>query len=271
MNSFRKQRPYLILLLLFALSGMLLAFTVDVSLTDQAGVRDILPAKLPGDWKGLELRFCQNPRCTRSWFLKDLEAMQEAGTAEPGLCPVTLRGEPCGSELSVKAYGEAMALPEDTDIVKMIYRNESKLTPRQVLVSMVLSGRDRSSIHRPEVCMPSQGNTIVSTEILDVPLAGREPLQLMVLNLSREDAQRKQMEHSYFAYWFVGVDRETPHHHERMLWMGLDRLIRNVSHRWAYIIVSGSRDAEDSSLHHDEIREVVQGLYPVIRIEPEEL
>jgi hypothetical protein len=132
-----------------------------------------------------------------------------------------------------------------------------------VFASVVISGKDRGSIHRPEICMPSQGNTIVTREVVDVPLPGQqEPLQVMVLNMTREDSWGNQF-HSYYAYWFVGNGRETPHHWQRMMWLATDRILHNVSHRWAYISVSGIRaaDPEDRS-HYEEIRSVVTRLHP---------
>ena len=39
----------------------------------------------------------------------------------------------------------------------------------------------------------------------------------------------------------MGKDRETASHLWRMYWMGYDRVVHGVSHRWAYIAMSGDR------------------------------
>jgi hypothetical protein len=49
--------------------------------------------------------------------------------------------------------------------------------------------------------------------------------------------------------------------------MALDRIFRNVAHQWAYIAVSGERDADlENKEHYDEIRDVVSRLYPEISL-----
>ncbi|MEX2605715.1 MAG: exosortase-associated EpsI family protein, partial [Kiritimatiellia bacterium] len=161
--------------------------------------------------------------------------------------------------------GEYLVLPKDTVMFKKQYFH-NRDPDKTVFTSVVLSGRNRDSIHRPEVCMVGQGNVIEKSEVIEVPLPGREPLKVMVLHLSRKFTE-SYTRHSYYAYWFVGKDRETPHHLERLMWMSIDRLLRNVTHRWAYIAVSGDRaaDLEDKG-HYDEIREVVGKLYPEITL-----
>jgi len=250
-------RPHLILLGLFALTGALLAFTVDVRITDQAGVRTRLPDTLGDDWVGHEVLFCQDPACGRSWLARELEEKEEGAR----LCPRNWQGEPCGGALATMSRGERLILPEDTEIFKKQYFHQTR-SDETVFASVVLSGKDRSSIHRPETCMQGQGNDIDSIEVIDVPLEGRPPLRVMVLNLKKQIGPNT-MRYTYYAYWFVGKDRETPYHWERLLWMAFDRVFRNVAHRWAYLAVSGERpDDLENTAHHQQIREVVGKLYP---------
>ena len=46
-----------------------------------------------------------------------------------------------------------------------------------------------------------------------------------------------------------------------MFWMAADRILFNKSHRWSYISVSGSRQA-DSDAYEQEIKEFIADLYP---------
>ena len=103
--------------------------------------------------------------------------------------------------------------------------------------------------------------------VIPVPLAGRPDLEVMVLDMVTNLRRPNQPDLSlprYYAYWFVGKDRETPHHGQRMLYMGLDRVLRSVAHRWAYISVSGMRDPARPDAHFDEIREVLALIYPAM-------
>lgn len=258
MEKTTRLRPHLILTALFLLTGALLLFTVEVREAEFAGVRSELPPQLADQWVGHEVLFCQDLSCARSWLVKDLDPEPD-GTYR---CPENRRGEPCGGELNTKSVGEKLVLPSDTIIFKKQYRHLHD-PDRTVFASVVLSGQDRTSIHRPEVCMPTQGNTIETREVIDVPLPDRDdPLQVMVLNMTTEDV-RGNRRHSYYAYWFVGNGRETPYHWERMMWMSTDRIFHNIAHRWAYIGVSGKREeALSDTTHHDEIRSVVGRLHP---------
>lgn len=256
-------RQYLILIALFAVTGLLLGFTVDIRITDEAGVRTSLASELGNDWVGYDVLFCHNKTCGRSWLKKDLPVNEDGEY----ICPRDYKDNPCGGKLHAMAYGEWDNLPKDTTIFKKQYfnLNQSNLT---AFCAVVLSGKDRSSIHRPQLCLVGQGNEIVSSTVIEVPLPGRKPLKVMVLNLIK-DSPRGGKYFSYYAYWFVGKDRETPHHIERMVWMGIDRIFRNVAHRWAYISVSGERpDPENDEAHHAIIRDVVGKLYPQISLIP---
>ena len=259
------RRQYLTLFLLFGITTLLLGFTVDVDITDRAGVRTELPETLPvspsRSWTGHDVLFCHNQLCGRSWLVKDLPPSDDGIF----ICPRDYSNNPCGGKLHSMALGEYQVLPKDTVIYKKQYFLDQD-PEETVFASVVLSGNDRSSIHRPELCMTGQGHTIDRTYVLDVPLPGRDNIGVMVMELSFSSPNPRQpVYYSYYAYWFVGYDKETPHHLERTLWMGYDRIIRNVAHRWAYIALAGARDL-DTKDHEDRIREVVSSLYPQISL-----
>lgn len=238
--------PYITVIVLMALTSLVLALSVDVNITDQAGIKMELPDAV-GEWTGNEVRYCHNRECLGSFYVNDIQNRD--------VCPS------CGSQLHGMSYDEAAVLPKDTVLIKKRYNHP---TGRQLFVSIVLSGGDRSSIHRPQMCLTGQGQVILNSEVLDVPIQGRKPLQVMVLDLEPEGrAQGVSAATTYYAYWFVGKGRETPYHIQRMIWMSTDRIFHNVAHRWAYIAVTGLRD-EGSADYLDEIREFVGGLYPSI-------
>ncbi len=240
--------PYIIVIILMALTSLVLALTVDVNITDEAGIKVELPDAV-GAWGGDELRYCHKKEC-RGTFLT-------SGLQDRDVCPS------CGSALHGMSYDEAAVLPPDTILIKKSYTQPSG---RQMFVSIVLSGGDRSSIHRPQMCLTGQGQVIMNTDVLEVPLAGRKPLDVMVLDLEPQGrAEGSSAALTYYAYWFVGKGRETPYHVQRMIWMSTDRIFHNVAHRWAYIAVSGLRE-EDSDGHHEEIREFIGELYPQMAI-----
>jgi exosortase len=102
-------------------------------------------------------------------FLHRLEEMPPRGKvgvvlAEDGLNPVELPAflgtEWIGQRAEVSP-AERDILPADTGYSRKNYAFVSDRT-RDVFLSIVLSGRDRTSIHRPELCLVGQGWTIES-------------------------------------------------------------------------------------------------------------
>jgi hypothetical protein len=41
-----------------------------------------------------------------------------------------------------------------------------------------------------------------------------------------------------FIYWFIGKDKTTDDHVERIILTSWDRIVHRVNHRWAYVIVN---------------------------------
>jgi len=244
-------KPYIIIIALMILTSLALAFTVDVRNTDEAGIVPELPATV-GEWKGTAMRYCQNEQCQKDFSESQLDNLD--------VCPV------CGGELAHLSLGERNILPSDTVVEKKRYMSPSGKT---IFVSIVLTGKERSSIHRPEGCIAGQGRTIVGKQVIVVPLLNRNPLDVKLLDLTREYTSPESGTVSvpqYYAYWFVGKDRETADNLARMFWMAYDRVVRNVAHRWAYISLAGTRDLESRD-HEKEIRAFIRELYPQISLQ----
>lgn len=239
-------KPYFVIVGLLVFTSLALALTVDVNISDEAGIDVKLPDWV-GAYEGNEIRFCQNGTCRKEWFVRQLE--------DYDTCPE------CESKVKHGSIAEIELLPADTVQLKKKYVNSSG---NVIHVGIVLSGKERASIHRPQVCLVGQGRQIMDTTYMPVPMEGRTPLKVTVLDLMttipRVDGSELKYA-TYYAYWFVGKDRETPYHVQRMVWMATDRIFRNVSHRWAYISVSGSRtDGSDEYLK--VIEDFVRDLYP---------
>lgn len=242
----RQLKPYVIVIGLMILTSLALAYTVDVHMTGEAGIQVALPEQIH-EWMGKEVRYCQNPQHQGVYLAEDLE--------DHDVCP------DCGGELFMMTVDERRILPDDTVILKKYYQHPIR---PPVTASIVLSGADRSSIHRPQVCLTGQGQEIVREWTHTIELEGRDPLRVVVLDMLRRGrhADGSEFEHTfYYAYWFVGKGRETHSHIMRMVWMAVDRIFFNVSHRWAYISVSGARDP-DARRYVQEIDDFIQTMYP---------
>jgi len=133
---------------------------------------------------------------------------------------------------------EKVILPADTQFAKMLY---TSFGGEQINCQVVLSGGEKRSIHRPETCLPAQGWTKKTSQVIPVKLDDGRTLEVMKLVISRpvevQPGVRKELT-SLFIYWFVGKDITTPHHWYRILHTDWDRVVHGISHRWAYVIVS---------------------------------
>jgi len=133
---------------------------------------------------------------------------------------------------------EKTILPPDTEFARKTYESGSG---NSVLCSIILSGTEKRSIHRPETCLPGQGWTIRNGQVIDVPLHSGHNLQVMNLTLSRNvtlsNGKKKEV-FSYYIYWFVGDHIVTPYHWRRVWLSSWDRVVHHINHRWAYVIVN---------------------------------
>jgi hypothetical protein len=133
---------------------------------------------------------------------------------------------------------EVKTLPPDTQFGRRVYEAESG--PFHTTASAVLMGRDRTSLHRPELCLPGQGWSIQRKQTTHLPLTdGLWPtLEVrrfdLLLTLKAADGS-EQLRGGVYAFWFVADGEQTSSHWTRNLWMMRDMLTKNRLQRWAYV------------------------------------
>lgn len=158
-----------------------------------------------------------------------------ARTQSVGLPPHVLD---CASEPIGLTPVEEGWLPKDTLFGRRLYKSAND--GFQALLSVVLMGTDRTSIHKPQYCLDGQGYHIDKTETVVIPMQRPHPYDLRVMKLTTSktgtDAQGRPTKWSgIYVYWFVADNQLTPHHGERMWWMARDLIRRRVLQRWAYV------------------------------------
>ena len=142
-----------------------------------------------------------------------------------------------GTQVPV-SEGEKAILPKDTEITKKQYQSGAD---HLLSIQIVLAGGEKRSIHRPEICLPAQGWTLDSGNMVPVKLSNGKKLEVMRLTARRpitlNNGSRAELE-NIFYYWFVGHNATTPYHLKRILMTNFDMVFHNVKHRWAYVVVS---------------------------------
>ena len=236
-------------LALLALAGVTAAHIrkVATAVDDTADVRLPLPGQV-AQWRGEDMLFCQNEQCQRSFRVSEL-----TGRAT---CPV------CGGPLDPMTLAEHTLLPPDTLISRKLYTGAGG---EEIYATLLLSGSEQRSIHRPEQCLPAQGCVIEQLRQTTIAVPGSGPLRVMLLN-ARQPASGVTEESSSFlyTYWFVGGGHETPSHFERLGWVAWDNLVHGCRPRWAYVsiqapITGSMRAAEERS------KSFIRDLYPIIK------
>lgn len=170
---------------------------------------------------------------------------------QPAPFPSLLGLDWAGRRYDVTAV-EREVLPPDTGFARTYYQS---LEDRNVgvLVSVVLSGADRGSIHRPEICLAGQGWSVIGRfdHTFDAP-GFPEGIPATVLRTERKslgtDGQEAVVP-GLFAYFFVGDDIILATHSERMALSATDKLLRHKAHRWAYVFAqTDCPDGENAGL-----------------------
>ncbi|MCC6414712.1 MAG: EpsI family protein [Opitutaceae bacterium] len=182
-----------------------------------------------------------------------------ADGSAPVELPAFIGADWIGRRAEVTAV-EREILPPDTGYSR---RNYVALHQpgQQVFLSIVLSGRDRSSIHRPELCVAGQGWTITGRgrEAFTVPGQPGATIPVTVLRIEHENGGRKFP--ALLAYWFVSSNRVVATHWERMVFGAWDRLRHGRADRWAYVLMqTGAVDGETAAM--ERMQEIVAGTIP---------
>ncbi|MEI6515579.1 MAG: exosortase C-terminal domain/associated protein EpsI [bacterium] len=213
---------------------------IDVASSQTADLRRELPSQV-GEWKGEWIFYCQSEKCMRSFPESELDGTRT--------CPS------CGGILDQVSLGERNLLPPDSIITRRMYQNEEG---KHITVTIVLSGNEQRSIHRPQQCLPAQGFSIDQSSVLTVPLTGRSPLQLMLIHAQKGPIQM------LMGYWFAGGGHETHDHFRRMAYMAWDNLIHGIRPRWAYVSLQTSASTNEK-ISTQRLADFVRELYPLLK------
>jgi FtsP/CotA-like multicopper oxidase with cupredoxin domain len=128
-------------------------------------------------------------------------------------------------------------LPKDTSFVERYYWAPDGFW---ATATIILMGADRTSIHRPDYCLPGQGWTIGSKTAVNISIGGEHPYALPVLkwgihnSLPTPDG-RKQEVSGVYVFWFVADNEQTPNYVQFQYYLLRDLLFTGRLQRWAYV------------------------------------
>ena len=141
------------------------------------------------------------------------------------------------SEVLEPSEAELTVLPSDTVIEKRRYVADSG---DWMVVSLIVGGKSKSSIHRPELCLPAQGLRMEHPRTRSV--AGRD---WRFIDLTSKDSPTFG-----FAYTFFNQEGfKTASHVSRIFRDVVDRSVLNRIDRWVMVTVNASR-SDDAGLSY---------------------
>jgi hypothetical protein len=179
-------------------------------------------------WRSFILVLLTGLTLLACWFFHDVDIKTEPGVIMN--LPDSI-GEYLGFGSDI-TESERVILPRDTEFAKKRY---SGFDLPEITTEIVLSGAQRQSIHRPQVCLVGQGWTIQKEETTPITLADGRVQKVRKLTLVRTQDGVQIV--GCFIYWFIGKDKTTDDHFERIFLTSWDRIVHRVNHRWAYVIV----------------------------------
>lgn len=153
---------------------------------------------------------------------------------------------------------ERVWLPSDTEMLKRVYYPKGATSQEQAVnqslsATLILSGADQRSLHRPEVCLDGQGWAIVDQPVVELEVNGK-PLKVKDLYLERtqslDDKTLKKIR-AHYVYWWVGSKVSTADTAQRALISAKENIFHNRNTRWGYPSIMVSVDGDSGEERKD--------------------
>lgn len=190
--------------------------------------------------------YCQSPECLASGRFGENEEL-------PKMClSPSHEGE---HHIDIASRAERNILPKDTRIMRAAYQFSFD---EVYVVSVIVAGQHRQSIHRPELCLPSQGNVFDShyREIL--------PGVPMICGELRSAGQAAATVGG-FAYTYLNARGATVSDMKRVVGDTIQRALMNKISRWSMITISSPTTNFKTPQGEEKLRKFMEKLYPMVR------
>ncbi|MGA2800889.1 MAG: exosortase-associated EpsI family protein [Verrucomicrobiota bacterium] len=161
-------------------------------------------------------------------------------------------------------------LPKDTSFAQRHYTAPDGFW---VNVNIVLMGTDRTSIHKPEFCLPGQGWRIDQKTTANLSIDGAHPHQLQVAkwvitNFIQNTDGRKKEVRGFYVFWFVAGNEETPSHWRRLWGITRDLLTTGVLQRWAYVSYFAVCEPGQEDATFERVKKLIVASVPEFQLAP---
>jgi hypothetical protein len=162
-------------------------------------------------------------------------------------------------------------LPKDTSYAQRVYFAPDGLW---VDANVILMGADRTSIHKPNYCIPGQGWEIEKQIVEKIPVAHGSihyelPVSKWLLRKSFETPQGAQQISALYVFWFVAKNDQTPIHFNFMRSLAWHLVTTGELERWAYVsyfteCMPGQEDAT-----FERVKKLIAASVPEFQLPPQ--
>jgi Protein of unknown function (DUF3485) len=161
-------------------------------------------------------------------------------------------------------------LPPDTSYAQRLYEAPDRFT---VGANIILMGTDRTSIHKPEFCLPGHGWSITKRETSEIAIEGPEPYQMPVakwtINRTVQAENGAKVEQGgLYVFWLVADNEQAVKHNDFIRLVTWDLLRTGVLQRWAYVsyIVACTPGQEDATF--ERLKKLITASVPEFQLPP---
>ena len=161
-------------------------------------------------------------------------------------------------------------LPKDTSYTARHY-----LAPdgAWAVATLVLMGADRTSIHRPDYCLPGQGWQIRDKSEVKLAIDGQPKYELPVMkwivsNTSPANDGSQQNVSGLYVFWFVTKDQATDSFPTMLKSMLFHQLAHGVLQRWAYVSYFTICQPGQEDAAFARMRELITASVPEFQLPP---
>lgn len=139
--------------------------------------------------------------------------------------------------------------------------------------NVILMGEDRTSIHRPEYCLPGQGWQIKHKDDVMLSIAGPHPYQLPVKKwvmsntITTRDGQQREVGGIY-VFWFTTSGRSTGNFADMLASMLFHQLRTGELQRWAYISWFTACEPGKEEAAFERMKRLITAAVPEFQLPP---
>ena len=161
---------------------------------------------------------------------------------------------------------EIAFLPPDTSFGRLLYRSENQALLAQA--SVVLMGRDRTSIHQPDFCLTGAGWDIQRKRYEVIRLNDGQALSVRRFDALINHTQpggRPTRTAGVYVFWFAADGQTTASPVRRTLWLMRDLLTKGVLQRWAYTSFFATCEPGQEDVTYEQLAKLISATVPQIQ------